>query len=95
MHEKIPGRPLGPIAESVLALLVERGPLTAREIAIALQLSNDAAKHTCQRLMNRDRIRVVARKRIAGVNKLVACYAITRQLTYGGNTHLARFPFLR
>lgn len=93
MQEKLPGRPLGPIAESVIELLVERGPLSSREIAAALQLSSETAKHTCQRLANRDRIRVVDRQKVKGVNKSVARYGVTRQLNSSANSRLFNFQF--
>lgn len=80
MLEKQPGRPLGPIAEAILELLAEKGPLTAREIADSLQLANGTAKVTCTRLEIRKKIRVVARVRLQGVNKPVSKYALVRSI---------------
>lgn len=80
MQEKQPGRPLGPIAESVLELLVSQSPLSVREISNELQLTINIAALTCQRLVMRGRIRVVRRIRQAGVNKPVAMYGLVRQL---------------
>lgn len=93
MQEKLPGRPLGPIAESVLELLIERGPLTSREIAATLQLSSEVARDTCRRLESRGRIRIVARLKIKGINKSVARYNVTRQLNSSANTRLFNFQF--
>lgn len=81
MLEKQPGRPLGPIAESVLELLAEKSPLTAREIAFHLQLNINIAEKTCSRLKERNRIRVVKRERISRANKPVSKYALVRQIS--------------
>lgn len=80
MLEIKPGRPLGPIAESIIELLQETGPLTSREIAARLQLSIDMAKKTCSRLEIRRRIRVVSRIKTAHSNKPVAKYDVIRSL---------------
>lgn len=80
MLEIKPGRPLGPIAESIIELLQETGPLTSREIAARLQLSVDMAKITCSRLENRKRIRVVERIRVARSNKPVSKYDVVKSL---------------
>lgn len=81
MLEKQPGRPLGPIAESILELLASKHPLSAREIAYQLQLSVNAAEITCTRLVSRGRLRVVKKTRINGVNKPVSKYALVRQIS--------------
>jgi len=93
MEEKQPGRPLGPIAESVIDLLNQQGPLSAREIAGALSLSTVIAKHTCSRLLNRGRIRIVHKRKIDGVNKPVACYATVRQFNKSHSAQLFNFRF--
>lgn len=83
MLEIKPGRPLGPIAESIIELLQETGPLTSREIAARLQLSIDMAKITCSRLESRKRIRVVERIRVARSNKPVSKYDVVKSLRIG------------
>ncbi|ETF00942.1 hypothetical protein W822_20075 [Advenella kashmirensis W13003] len=92
MQEKLPGRPAGPIAESVLELLSEKGMLTVRQIADLLLLSLDTAKYTCSRLESRGLIRVVRRERLPGVNKPVAVYATVRRLTLSPAVRMS-FPF--
>lgn len=81
MLEKQPGRPLGPIAESILELLASQYPLSAREIAYQLQLNVNAVEITCTRLVSRGRLRVVKKTRIKGANKPVSKYALVRQIS--------------
>lgn len=69
-----PGRPLGPVAIAVLDLL-RRRRLTAREIARELQLSKDAAKVCCCRLLGYGLIDVFERRRVPESNKPAHVYA--------------------
>ena len=91
MQEKQPGRPLGPIAESVLELLHERHPLSAREISEALQLTLNIADLTCRRLESRGQIRTVERVRLAGVSKPVKRFAVVRHVQHASDFQYCYF----
>lgn len=73
---KSAGRPLGPIAESILELLGRENALTARQIAMKLKLSVPIANKTCSRLLLNERIKIVERKAIANCNKPVSIYSL-------------------
>lgn len=73
---KLPGRPLGPIAESVLGLLRNEPNLTARQIASKLQLSVPITEKTCSRLLIKGRIRVIDRVLVPQCNKRVSVYSL-------------------
>lgn len=92
MQEKLPGRPVGPIAEAVLELLKEKGGLTAREIAVMLMMPIERAKYTCSRLESRGLIRVAKRNRVPGVNKPVAQYKVVHRPQVSPTARLS-YPF--
>lgn len=73
---KSTGRPLGPVAESILELLARESALTARQIAMKLKLSVSMANKTCSRLLLNERIKIVERKTIANSNKPVSIYGL-------------------
>lgn len=73
---KSAGRPLGPIAESILELLGRESALTARQIAMKLKLSVSLTNKTCSRLLLNERIKIVERKSIANCNKPVSIYSL-------------------
>lgn len=73
------GRPLGPTARDVLALLAQRN-LAVREVAATLQLAHAVAKYTCSRLESSGHIMVAERVHVMGSHKKVRVYAIAPPL---------------
>jgi hypothetical protein len=57
-------RPLGPIAQTILQLVRERGPLPARTLAHDMDISVRAATHTCWNLVQSGHICVVNASRM-------------------------------
>lgn len=83
------GRPLGPIAVAILDVLTSK-PMTYREIAAELTLSVMAAKYTCTRLLDANRIRVVRRVPVFGSHKPIALFAPAQ---LAAHVPLAATPF--
>src|SRR5690625_3247573 len=70
------GRPRGEIAEAVLEVLRQHGPLTAREVAGRLQLTVNIAKFTCSRLHARGELTVADTVRVPRAKRRVRRYAV-------------------
>lgn len=67
-------RPLGEISQAALDLL-DRRPLTAREIAMKLQVPERTVKDICYRLTSGGHARVVDQRRVPHARRPVAVYA--------------------
>lgn len=73
------GRPRGEISQTVLQLIEQHGPLTARQVAQMACITSNAAWYTCSRLLASGQIRRSPDPvRLEGVNRPVARYEATK-----------------
>lgn len=72
------GRPRGEIARALLAEIREHGPITTRELAARLQLTLNAAKFTCSRLLAAGEIEVADTVPQSWSNRPASRYVISQ-----------------
>lgn len=72
------GRPRGEVSQTVLAIVQQHGPLTAKQVAQLACITNNAAWYTCNRLVASGQISAAEPVRLEGVNRPVARYEAVR-----------------
>lgn len=76
-----PGRPRGQVSREILVVLRRNGPMTARELALYLQLTVNVAEFTCSRLASSGDVEVVDRVNRAWSNRRVSLYGVAPKAT--------------